>query len=297
MSVDRRRLLSEAGLLAITAVWGWTFVVVHEAVALLAPLPFLASRFLIAAALVAAVFWRQTLALGLGGLKAGLAMGAALTAGYVFQTSGLTLTSAANAGFITGMVVVFTPFLGALFLRQKVTAQAWVLAGVAALGMYLLSGVEGKWNPGDLLVLGCALSFAAHILITDRVVQRHHPGALVVVQVAFCGLACLGGSLALGQWRLPPTPQVWWAIGITAVLASALGFFVQTTAQRYTTPARTALIITAEPVFAGLAAYFLAGERFTARRLLGAALILTAILWAELSRLRAEQSEPDPAPP
>lgn len=289
MSVDRRRLLSEAGLLGVTAVWGWTFVVVQEAVAMLPPLPFLATRFLIAAALVALVFWRPVLAMGLAGLKAGLAMGAALTAGYVFQTLGLTLTSAANTGFITGMVVVFTPFLGALFLRERITARAWVLAGLAALGMYLLSGAEGQWNPGDLLVLACAVSFSAHILVTGRVVRRHHPGALLVVQLGVCGFACLGGSLALGQWRLPPTSEVWWAIGVTAVVASALGFFIQTTAQRYTTPARTALILAAEPVFAGLAAYFLAGEGFTARRLLGAALILAAILWAELSRLQAEE--------
>ena len=123
---------------------------------------FLAYRFIPAALLVALVFHRQLRALSPEGWRAGALMGVFLTAGYIFQTLGLEETTASNAGFITGLFVVFTPLLGALFLRERISGIAWAAAGVSALGLYLLSGAGGDFElRGDGLVLLCALSFAA----------------------------------------------------------------------------------------------------------------------------------------
>jgi drug/metabolite transporter (DMT)-like permease len=108
------RRLAGPALLAIAAVWGLTFVMVQDAIAELPPMAFLAYRF-VPAGLLVAVFARNGLrTLGPDGLRAGLVMGAFLTAGYVFQTLGLQHTSASNAGFITGLFVVLTPLFGLL---------------------------------------------------------------------------------------------------------------------------------------------------------------------------------------
>src|SRR5204862_6408905 len=96
-----------------------------------------------AAAIVAPVFCRSLAALPRGGWRAGVLMGAFLTAGYICQTLGLERTSPSDAGFITGLFVVLTPVLGALFLRERISGAAWAAAAVSALGLYLLSGSGG----------------------------------------------------------------------------------------------------------------------------------------------------------
>jgi drug/metabolite transporter (DMT)-like permease len=182
------RRLAELALVGIAAVWGLTFVMVQDAIEHLDPMAFLAYRFLPAAALVGLAFWRPLRGLSPAGWRAGIAMGAFLTAGYVAQTLGLEHTTASNAGFITGLFVVLTPVLGALFWREEIGASGWVAAGVSAVGLLLLSGTGGALNvSGDGVVFLCACAFAAHILVTARAVPHHHVGALVAVQLAVCG--------------------------------------------------------------------------------------------------------------
>lgn len=279
----RTVLLAELGLVAVAAIWGLTFVMVQDAIALLPVMTFLAFRFIAAAALVAVFFRKELTELGPEGWRSGAVMGVFLTAGYVFQTFGLDRTSASNAGFITGLFVVLTPLFGALFLGRKAAPIAWPAAIVSAVGLFLLSGTGGRLNlGGDGLVLLCACAFAAHILATDRAVKDHATGALLTVQLTFCGIVSLAVATAMGDVAFPRSWTVWGALIVTAVFASALGFFVQTYAQRHAPPERTALILATEPAFAGLFAFLLAGERLAGWAWLGAALILSAIVTVEL---------------
>jgi drug/metabolite transporter (DMT)-like permease len=290
--VSERRV-AELALVSVAVVWGLTFVMVQDAVAKLPTLAFLGWRFTAAAIVVAAVSWRSLRALPPAGWRAGLLMGVFLTLGYVLQTLGLEHTTASNAGFITGLCVVFTPMLGAIFLHQRVGAVAWGGAVVSAVGLYLLSG-GGSPNRGDVLVLGCALAFAAHIFATARAVRDYHTGALLAVQLGVCGAVSLVGAAVTGDLRAPSDGSVWLALVVTALVASALGFFIQTYAQRHTTPARTALILASEPAFAGLGGYAFAGERLSLIGWVGAALIMAAIVAVELvPRLRPPRPLPE----
>lgn len=274
---------AELALIGIAAVWGLTFTMVQDAVALLPVMAFLGYRFAWATALVAPIFWKRLRALPRDGIRAGLLMGAFLTAGYILQTLGLQKTTASDAGFITGLFVVLTPVLGALFLGQRISRTAWVAAAVSALGLYLLSGAGGDFRlRGDGLVFLAALSFAAHILATGRAASRYDVGALLVVQLAVAALVCLAGAAIAGDLEPPEGGRVWSALAVTAVVASALGFFVQTYAQQHAPPARTALILASEPAFAGLFGYLLAGDRLSALAWLGAGLIMSAIVAVEL---------------
>ena len=295
MSEGTLRRAAEGALVAIAAVWGLTFVMVQDAIAELPTMAFLAYRFLPAALLMAAAFWAPVRRLSREGWRAGALMGVFLTAGYVFQTLGLERTTVSNTGFITGLFVVLTPVLGALFLRERISGVAWVAAGASALGLYLLSGAGGDFElRGDGLVFLCALSFAAHILATSRGVGSHDPGALVVVQLAVCGVACLAIAALAGDLETPRGETVWSALVVTSLVASALGFFVQTFAQQHAPPARTALILASEPAFAGLFGFLLADEHLSAVSWAGAALILAAIVAVEVvPRLRPPRPLPE----
>lgn len=274
---------AELALIAVAAVWGLTFVMVQDAVEVVPVMTFLGYRFTAAAVVVALVFRRTLADLGKEGLRAGAWMGLFLTSGYIFQTFGLQHTSASNAGFITGTFVVLTPLFGGLLFGQRTNRTAWLAAGVTAVGLALLStgGATGVHPLGDALVFGCATSFAFHILFTDRAVKNHDTGALLAVQLGFCGLVCLTFAGAAGDLVVPRDPQVWWALAVTAFLASAVGFFIQTYAQRHASPARTALILASEPAFAGLFAYLLKDELLGFWGWLGASLILAAIVAVE----------------
>jgi drug/metabolite transporter (DMT)-like permease len=288
-----RARISEAALIGIASVWGLTFPMVQNAIEKLPAMAFLGYRFLAATLIVAVVFRRGLAQLSRDGWIAGLAMGAFLTAGYVFQTLGLEHTTSSNAGFITGLFVVITPLLAALVLRERIGGVAWAAAGVSAAGLSLLSGTGG-FNTGDGLVLLCAVSFSAHILATGRAATRHDAGALLVVQLGVCGVFCTTVAGAAGQLEVPRGGDVWLALAVTAVVASALGFFVQTYAQKHASPERTALILASEPAFAGLFGYLLNDDRLSALAWSGAVLIMLAIVAVELlPRLRPPRPLPE----
>lgn len=276
-------LVAETALVAIAAIWGLTFVMVQDAIALLPVMTFLAYRFLSAAIVVTLFSAREVAALSARGWAAGLVMSVFLTAGYVTQTLGLARTTASNTGFITGLFVVLTPVFGALLLRQRAGGAAWTAAAVSCVGLFLLSGAGKKINlVGDGLVVLTACSFALHILATDSAVGRHDIRALLAVQLGACGFFCFVMAALAGDLEVPRTATVWSALLVTSLLATALGFFVQTYAQTHASPARTALILASEPAFAGLFAFILNGETLTGAGWIGAGLIMAAIVGVEL---------------
>jgi drug/metabolite transporter (DMT)-like permease len=283
----------ELGLVAVTAVWGATFVLVRDAVAQVPPSTFLAIRFLAAAVLLAVLRPRPAVRLGRGLAVAGVVAGLALFAGYGFQTVGLQYTSASNAGFITGLAVVLTPLLAALVLRESPGGWPATGAVLAATGLALLTLDRLEVRRGDALVLGCAFAFAVHILLLGRYAPRHDSYPLAVVQLFTVGMLALAWAAGAGDLQVPGTAQVWVALAVTAVLASAGGFLIQTRAQRDVSPTRTAIILTMEPVFAGLFGFLLAGERLAARGWLGAACIVAGMLVAELGRPAGAPSRAD----
>ncbi|HEX6459927.1 MAG TPA: DMT family transporter [Thermoleophilaceae bacterium] len=286
------RHAAEAALVAIAAVWGLTFVMVQSAVKHLPVLAFLGYRFSAAALIVALIFRRELARLPRDGWRAGLAMGVFLTGGYLAQTFALEHTTASNAGFITGLFVVITPVLGAIFLRDHVGTLAWLAAALSALGLFLLSGTNGL-HSGDALALLCAACFAAHILVTSHGVRSYNLGALLAVQLGTCGVVSLIAGALGGDLEAPSGGQVWSALLVTALIASALGFFVQSYAQQHASPARTALILASEPAFAGLFGY-LHGDRLTAINWFGAVLIMVAVVGVEvIPRFRPPRPLPE----
>jgi drug/metabolite transporter (DMT)-like permease len=286
------RFLAEFLLVGVAAVWGWTFVLVKDAVAQYPTMPFLAIRFGIAslAILPFVLFGRKGWSGRFGiHLRSGIVMGVFLSTGYVFQTVGLERTSASNAGFITGLFVVFVPLLQALVLRVRPRLFAWLGVALAVGGLVLLSGGAAQLNlAGDGLVLLCAMAFAAHILATHR--YAGHMDVVLLTAVQLVTVAVVTALLSVGlsafgvipRLYLPRSVEVIQALLITALLASAAAFFIQTYAQRHAPPTQTAIILTFEPVFAGLFGYLLAGDEWNSVRIVGAALILAAMLVSEL---------------
>jgi drug/metabolite transporter (DMT)-like permease len=283
------RLLYTLLLVGVTAVWGWTFVVVQDAIALYGVLPFLALRFALAAAVLAPLSAR---AVARRTLVAGGGIGLVLALGYLLQTTGLLFTTPTNSGLITGLFVVFAPLADRLFFGTRASRLTMVAIVLSLLGMALLAGggPEGV-NPGDLLTLLCAVALGLHIALLSRYSAGHDTVGLTFAQILamailFAALWPLSGAVAL------PPREVWGALLVTGLLASAGAFYVQTFVQRRIPAARTAIILTMEPVFAALFGYWLAGDRLSAVQLGGAALILSALVIGEILPALAKRRAP-----
>ncbi len=268
-------------LVAVTAIWGVTFVQVKDAVAIYPLFAFLAVRFLIASGVLAGPAARQVRGLGARGWAAGALLGLLLAAGYGLQTAGLQRTTVSGTGFVTGMYVVLTPVIGLAFFRTRVGLAAWGGIALAVAGLALLSGVHAGSAAGDLLVLASAAVYALQIVLMERYAPRYDPVALTFVEMA---AACVGlGAVALarGELGVPHGATVWGALVVTGVFASALGYLFQAWAQRRLDATRTALVFSLEPVFAGIFGYALAGDRLGALGWTGCVVILAGIVLAE----------------
>jgi drug/metabolite transporter (DMT)-like permease len=265
-------------LVAMTAVWGVTFVQIKDALEVYPLFAFLAVRFAIASATLAPAAARRLRGVGWG---AGVTLGLLLALGYALQTAGLERTTVSSTGFITGLYVVFTPlFAYALF---RIGISWWVAAGVALslVGLGLLAGV-GIGDPlGDLLVLGGSAAYSLQIALMERYAQRYDVVAFTFVEMLAAFAAFTVIAVALGELEVPRGWVVWGALIVTGVFASALGFLVQTWAQRRMSAARTALAFAMEPAWTALFGYWLAGDRLGALGWTGAALIMAGIVVAE----------------
>ncbi|GAC1469368.1 MAG: DMT family transporter [Chloroflexota bacterium] len=289
------RYIPAGMLVLVTAVWGWTFVVVRDAVGQYPVLPFLAIRFGLAGLLLFPVAMRAG-----QGLFFGLWPGLALAAGYGFQTWGLQHTTASKAGLLTGLMVVMTPLLEWKVVGKRPPAWTLVAVGAAFIGTALLAGggaglaVKREELFGDGLEVLTALCFAVHVILLSRVpagstTARVALSQMLVAAVLFTTLSAVRGGIPL------PTAQIWIALVITAGLASAVAFWIQTFVQQRLTPSRTAIVLVLEPAFATLFGVLLAGDRFSALQALGAGIILIALVAHEVVPALTRDSAPQSA--
>ena len=275
--------LALLALVGATAVWGSTFVVVQDAVEQMPVLPFLFWRFALATVVLAVLRPRAVFALSREKRRHGVLLGLMLGGGYVLQTFGLLHTSATVAGFITGMFVVFTPLIGWAVLREPIAAPVWWAVGVATVGLALISLDGFSIGLGELLTLGAAAMYAGQIVGLDRWSTASDAYGLTVLQLAVVAVMCLVTSPLQGGLVLPPSAGVWVAIVFLALAATALAFLAQTWAQTHMSAPRAAIVLTLEPVFAGVFGVLVGGDELTGRIVAGGLCIVVAMYLVELA--------------
>jgi len=280
----RSAALRLGALVAVTAVWGGTFVAVKDAVTVYPVAAFLGYRFLLAllifAPFVVKGSWRS--------IRAGIPIGIVMGIAFVIQTIGLRLTLASDTGLITGLFVIFVPVIEWLVLRRSIGLRTGIGSVVSLGGLVLLvGGLPRQLAVGDLLVGISAIGFAAQIVMLSRR-SPHHDTTSLTFGVVLGGaivffLAALtppGGGLAF------PPPRVWPALIITAVFATAIGFFVQSWAQRDLPATPAAVVLLTEPGWAALFGVALQGNPFPPARILGALLLFVTPLLLTLAGTR-----------
>jgi drug/metabolite transporter (DMT)-like permease len=270
--------LAPWALLSVSAAWGLAFVVMKDAIERQTVNNFLFSRFVFAVVVMIVIRPQCIKLFNKDLLVRASAAGLFLGSGYILQTLGLARTGAAITGFITGLYVVFTPLIAAVVLKARITLITWGCVAVATLGLALLSLQGWSIGLGELLVLGSAFAFGAHIIALGKWSNGRDAYAMTVVQLAMCAVLTGFASFFEGGYQLPPDSGVWATVIFTAVACTAVAFVIQTWSQAHMSTTKVAVILTMEVVFAALFAIVFGGETLTLQKALGGVLVVIAML-------------------
>lgn len=292
MSV-KKEWIAPLALLFVSFIWGATFVVVQNAMSFVGPFTFNGLRFLFAGIIllfVQMIFSQKTSKQDIKQSSfAGLIVGFFLCVGYLLQTFGLLYTTSSKAGFLTGLSIVMVPILSFIFLKQKATIFVVLGITVATAGLYLLTAADSfQLNIGDILVLGCAIAFAAHILINGFYSKKISPLLLSTSQVLTVGIFSSICAFLFEDWENLFSISLWtnhsflFALFLTSLFATSIAFFIQTSAQKHTSPTRVAIIFAMEPVFAALTGVLVANEQLSMSAIFGCLCIFLGMIFVEL---------------
>jgi drug/metabolite transporter (DMT)-like permease len=279
-----RHLRADLALLLITLIWGGSFVIVKKGLGQASPVLFIALRFWIASAATIICLPGALRRISRQTLQRGLILAGFLAAGFILQTLGLRMTTPSHSAFITSLFVLFVPFFGFVLFRHRPRTQTLIGVLLATIGLALLTLAPGEFaiGRGDFLTFLCAAVFALQILFLGRYLPGADYRQLVIIQIVGTAVVCTLSLPLIETPFLAWDPVMLFYLLLTGVLATALAFYLQNSAQRYTTPNRTALIFSMEPFFAALFSYLILGEALTSREWIGGALVLIGILVSEI---------------
>lgn len=273
----------ELALIAVTAVWGGTFLVVHAAMEHSGPWFFVGLRFVFAGLVSAVVFRRMLRGMRWRDIGAGAAVGLMIYLGYGLQTVGLQTIESSTSAFITAMYVPLVPLLQWAVFRRRPPVMGFVGAGLAFAGLLLIAGPDAftlTLGPGEVATMVSTLPIAGEIILISVFAGKVDLGRITVVQLLTAGVLSLLTMPVAGE-SVPAFSWVWLLAAVGLGLASWVIQLTMNWAQRFVSATRATIIYTGEPVWAAIVGR-IAGERMPVTALAGGALVVLGILAGEL---------------
>lgn len=279
-----KQLKADLALLFVTLGWGASFILTKNSLSELPTYNFLAIRFLFAFLITAVFYFKRIKNADAFTVRYGLLLGILLYAVYSFQTIGLNYTTTSKSAFITGFSVILVPVFTS-FINKKlpsaITAVSVVFA-FAGLALITLNQEVTGLNIGDFYTGVCAVLFALYIIAVGKYASKADSLPFAIIQIGTVGFLSLLTSFMTENPTIPQSLPVWLNVAALSIICTAGAYIVQNIAQKYTTATHTAVIFTAEPVFAAVFAYIIAGETLGAKGTAGAVLIVASMLFIEL---------------
>ena len=282
----------EVALIAVTAVWGSTFLLVHWAMQHSGPWFFVGIRFLVAGAISIVIFRRALRGIRWRDIGAGVAIGVTIYLGYGLQTVGLQTIDSSTSAFITAMYIPLVPLAQWAVFRKRPPAMAFVGAALAFLGLLLIAGPDAfalTLGSGEILTLISTLPIAAEIILISVFAGRIDLGRITIIQLLTAGVLGILTMPVVGE-GLPEFSWIWVGCAVGLGVASCVIQLTMNWAQKSVSPTRATIIYAGEPVWAAVIGR-IAGERLPVAALIGGALVVLGILASELKPVRRRSAE------
>lgn len=269
--------LADLGLFYAALIWGSTFFIVKDALSGIDPIILVGYRFTLAGLLMYGYLHFSGRSI-FKNFKQGLILAAILWFLYIPQTIGLGFTKASNSGFITGLFVAFVPVFMRFLFKRKPTKWEVIASILSLIGLWVLTGGLKDINIGDILTLGSAMTYALHLLYTDKYMKDElDPYIISTQQFLLIGLFSLMVGFVFDLSFEVGSVKVVWITIFLALFPTLLAFLIQAVAQKFASPMKVCLIFAFEPVFAALFAWTIGGEEFILTSALGGLLIVAAL--------------------
>ncbi|MEI4770417.1 DMT family transporter [Psychrobacillus sp. FJAT-51614] len=270
-------------LLVITAIiWGSGFVASAVSLEYYTPYQILAGRFMIGALLLSILFYKKWKKINKSSLIKGAVLGIFLYIAFALQTVGLQYTTPSKNAFLTAVNVVFVPFIGFLFYKRKIDMFEMIGAIMALIGVAVLSlKISTEINIGDLLTLCCAVGFAFHIFYTARFVKTEDPVVITIVQMIVAALIGWIVVIFRGETSFSLETEGVMNLLYLGVFSTTMAYLMQSVAQKYITETKAAIILSTESFWGMAFSVIILSEVMTLKMILGAVLILLAIILSE----------------
>lgn len=290
------KLKSSMMLLLTSFIWGFAFVSQRMGLDKVGMHTFNATRFLLAAFVLALYLVitdkkdkKKVLLLGHTDkasrktlLKAGVLCGLILALANTLQMGGLMYTTVGKAGFITVLYIIIVPVVR-VFLKKYVSGMVWISVTLALIGSYLLFIRTGiSVNKGDLLVLGSAFLFASHIMVIDHYTKITDSVRMAFIQFLICGIISLIAMFIFEKPDISAILSAWLPIAYAGILSSGVGYTFQFIAQKSLSAPTASLIMSMESVFAVIAGWLILNEELTLREIIGCILIFIGIILVQI---------------
>ncbi len=291
------RLQADLLLLLAALIWGAAFVAQKDALAHVGSFTYIASRFCISALLVAPLAWQEHksrkrgMKIPRGHVRDFIFLCASFAGAAICQQKGLENTSVTDAGFLTGLYVLFVPLICRVFYKQKLSAFVIPATLLSVAGVYLLSGGGvPSLTSGNGLVLLCAVGYGVQVSLVGKIMSDvRAPFRVCFIQYASCTILCVLLALLFEHPSLENMLQAWIPILYGGAISGGIAYTVQVVAQQYTPASDSAVILSGESVFAALFAAVMNGERLSAPGAMGCLLIIVAILTVEFGPFLARR--------
>ncbi|EMR07150.1 putative DMT superfamily transporter inner membrane protein [Bhargavaea cecembensis DSE10] len=278
-----KRYIGDILLLITAIVWGSGFVMTAIALEHLTAYEVMAGRFLLGTLIITVLFYKKLRLISKSVLWKGAVLGTILFVAFALQTVGLEYTTPSKNAFLTAVNVVIVPVIAYLVYRRRIDRHELMASVIALTGIAFLS-LQGSFtiNIGDLLTLLCAVGFAFDIFYTNMFVKKEDALVLTIVQFATAALLSTVAVLFQGGFPSNPSNEAIWSVVYLAVFSTTIAYVCQNLAFRYTTPTKAAVILSLESFFGSVLAVLFINDVMTGRMVFGAALILVAVLVAEV---------------
>lgn len=279
----KSKILLYLGLLATTAIWGGSFLIMKDSLERQNVYSFLATRFVLASLIMFAFNPKSLVGLNKVFIKRAVFAGMLTSGGFIFQTFGLTQTTVSNTGFITGLYLVFTPLIAWLLLKHKITKAQWGAVLVATMGLYLIAYNGISVGVGEILVLVSAVMFAAQIVAVGEWSDGKNSYPLTLIQIMVAAVVFSIFTIKDG-YQLPPDSSVWSAVIFTAVFATFFGFLIQVRAQAVMSATVAGVLLAMETPFALFFGLYFDNDPLTLRIMSGGTLVMLAmamVIWSD----------------
>ncbi len=287
--MKNKQFQADMMLILVTLCWGISYYLMDVALSDMDPFTLNAHRFLGAFAVAALLSWKKLLNVNKTTLKYSVLVGVALVFVYIGATFGVKYTTLSNSGFLCALTVIFTPIIGFIFLRQRLSRKMLIAVLMCFVGIALLTlkddfSINMANLKGDLLCTMCGVAYAIDLLLTEKAVAHEEVDAfqLGVFQLGVTGVCNLILAFLVETPHFPTEPSIWGAVAFLSIFCTGVAFIVQPIAQQYTSASHTGVIFALEPVFAGIVAFVLVGEVLTAKAYLGAVLMVASIFVMEI---------------